>query len=390
VSRFLGAYEAFIAKATDAPVEFGHAAGLACLSTVALGRRWIDRGQGIRPNLYLLLTADSSKDRKSTSVGHAVDLLRDVEEERLAPGDFTAEGLISYMRKRKTGSKAKLLIAISEFGQYLAAAGTYGATTSATLCKLYDGESFERVRSGKKPLIIENPRVSMIGAVAYGMLEKYADPKEWITGFFARMMFVTPRTRPPRYDSPPPKPRFERDVARACLGDLRDELKRTGLKPLGVTAEADAVYSKWAKGFIQEMPDPAAMAARERLLNGVWKVAMLYQIDADPNESVSAEAMARACAFGQNCWASFLVVYGATAGDNFSRILRRAWQFISAAGPAGVSRREILRRFGANANVVLNALDVLQKMDAVALKNLPAPKGGRPSTVCVAIEPYKD
>jgi hypothetical protein len=107
LSRFLAAYHDLFFSSTDACPEYALASGLACLSTISLSRRWIERGGGIHPNLYLLLVGESSRDRKSTSIKMAQGLLADVEESRLGPGDFTSEGLVFHMRKRKAGNSRK-------------------------------------------------------------------------------------------------------------------------------------------------------------------------------------------------------------------------------------------------------------------------------------------
>jgi len=367
MSRFLQAYAQYVSKTTDAPQIFGHAAGLSCLSTIALGRRWLNRGSGIKPNVFMMLTADSSKDRKSTSVDLAINLLREVDEDRVGPKDFTSEGLISLMRVRKVGkARSKLIIPISEFGRYLAAAKSYAASTSAMLCDLYDGEDYERVRSGKRPLIVEKPRVSMLAAVAYGMLEKFADPNDWVTGFFARIVWIMPEEDPNRvrYHSQPPKPTSERDLAKASLLDLVDELKKTGA--MTVSSQADTDYSNFAQSFAtNDYGDPVLAAQRERLLNTVWKLAMLYQIDENPSQPISAQSMGFAIWFAQKAWTSFHKIYGKTAGTSFSKLCSKIHLRVHQGGPGGTYRRDVYRGLHMQAEHFDRAMDVLIKNGAL-------------------------
>lgn len=385
MSRFLAAYQAYMSKATDAPKSFVMAGGLACLSTIALSRRWLNKGNGVRPNVFLMLTADSSKNRKSFSVDTPVELLRDVEEDRVGPKDFTSEGLIFTMRKRPKGkSRNKLILPISEFGRYLAAAQSYAASTGAMLCDLYDGDDYERVRSGKRPLFVEKPRLSMLAAVAYGMLEKFADPKDWITGFFARIVWVMPETDPNRvrYFNQPAKPTAERDIAKAALIDLREEL-RASKGAMAVSAQADAVFDAFAKPFAaQEVNDPVLEAQRERLLNTIWKVAMLFQIDENPQHPVGPQAMSYAIWFAQQAWTSFQKIYAKTASSPFIKLAHRVHHVAWHADGHTIPMREIYRTLHLSAEHLARVLDMLVKADSIEVA-----KSGRAMVVRALCEP---
>ncbi len=374
MSRFLATYQAFVSKATDAPAEFGHAGGLACLSTIALGRRWIARGQdGIKPNIFLMLVAGSSRDRKSTSVKMATSLLRDVEHERVGPTNFTAEGLLVQMAKKneKDEQRNKMLVPMSEFGEYLSSAATYGTTTASTLCALYDGEDYDRVRAGGAPIYIAKPRLSILAAVAYGMLEKYGDARDWNTGFFNRFLFVAPNPEIPRtrYDAEPVFPAAEADYARAALADLQRSLEETK-GPMGISKAGEEIYRGFSKTIPADSEDPVLSAQRERLLNAVWKLSMLYQVDLDPHMPISELAVTRACDFAQMSWAAFKLVYSKTAADDFSRLLRRVIEFV-AAHPEGTTRRVILHQFHLNAARLLPVLEFGLKMGAIRSQVIP-------------------
>lgn len=349
MSRFLAAYEDLFAKSTDAPVEFGHAGGLAVLSAIALGRRWIERGASrIKPNIFMLLTADSSRDRKSTSVQIATNILREVESKRIGPDDFTAEGLVSMMRKRpgKGKTRNRLILAIEEFGSYLATARrAYGENLAASMCKMYDGRSFEKARSGKKPILIKDPMVTLFGGVAYGMLEKYADPNDWTTGFFTRILWITPVNRRPLFVTPPQTPTLEIKVAIDKLADLSRDLRTTRKNgAMQLTSNAEVLHAEFSKELEldEAREDPAVVAQRERLLNAVWKLAILYQIDIDPNKPISDQAVDSACMFARLAWQGFRTVHSRASGTYNNRIYRRTWEFLHKKGKP-VPKRDIYR-----------------------------------------------
>lgn len=392
MSRFLAAYEDLFAKSTDAPVEFGHAGGLAVLSTIALGRRWIERGASrIKPNVFMLLTADSSRDRKSTSVSIAVDIIKEVDARRVGPDDFTAEGLVSFMRHRggenqqddedgefdtkKIVTKSRIVLPIEEFGTYLAASGSYAKTLAATMCRLYDGRRIEKVRaSGKTVIVVEDPLVTMLGGVAYGMLERYADETDWITGFFTRIVWVTPVNRRVPYVTPPPTPTTQRKIVVDAAQSIYNELvtsAHSGVMQL--TPNANQIFQTFAENLKidEKCEDPAVVAQRERLLNVIWKLSILYQIDIDSSYDISDVAVQRACTFAQQAWTSFKLVYARCSGTRQGRLIRRVWEYVSAHGEpskrkldgsyesGGVTRRQLYRGLGMSVGDVIPILDML-------------------------------
>lgn len=387
LSRFLSSFYNYQDQATDAPYDFGYAGGLTCLSTIALGRKWIDRGSGIRPNLFTMLVAGSSDARKSTSIKNAQSVIEQVEEDRIGPDDFTPEGLVYYMRKRSKGSQGgirnKLLIPIEEYGEVLARAGSYASGLTATLCKLYDGSDYERIRSGKRPVLVPKPRLSIFAACALGMFEKFGNSNDWATGFYPRFLFVTPRERPAKKPAAPPKPKAAFDDTVLRLKALRDQLKANP-GPMPTTSAAETLQANFAN-TLPESDDPVIAAIRERYLNTVWKVAILYQIDEDPDQAIGAQSMTYAIWWMERCWQSFQLVYNATAGSEFTRVLRRVNQKIKDTGDDGITKRDLLRIFTMSSEKLLPILDILLKMGAVyTTRGPPGPRGGRPQEVLVA------
>ncbi len=370
MSRFLASYENYVGKITDAPQDFGHAAGLSILSTICLGRRWVDRGRGIHPNLYIMLTADSSADRKSTSVDLAIELLREVDEDRIGPDDFTGEGLVSFMRKRPKsvgGTRSKIVLPLPEFGSFLAATKSYGGTLSPTLCKLYDGTTFERVRSGKKPVKVVNPRVSILGGVAFAMLEQFANHYDWTNGFFARMIWVTPKNRRPRMAVPPKPTKADFDLARAALADVH-KIVKLAPGPMAIDPNADALLQT----FIATIPDDgdiALIAQRERLINSAMKVAMLYQVDLDPGLPIGTQAMTKAIAFANQAYLAFQFVYSRSSGSERGRLIRKIWRKITEMGTAGIARRDLYRACHLSLDEFNPLMDIMET-GGVVMKSL--------------------
>lgn len=377
MSRFLSSFRTFVSAISDTPNEFIEAAGLVCLSTIAMGRRWIPKGNEIRPNLFVMLIAGSSRDRKSTALSHALDLIDDVEPERIGPDDFTAEALVRHMSTPFKGdrpAKNVQTIGIREFGTYLAQAQTYGATASAQLCKLYDGDSFKQIRATREPLQVDKPRLTIIAACAFGMFERYADPKDWNTGFYARFLFIPALNRKPRNDIPPGQALVERECAMARLVDLRRELLEVS-GPMAMLPAAEEVFRSFLTSFGPESTDPAENASMERLYNTTLKLALLYQIDLAPERPIGPEAMSLATAFGKVAWAGFQRAYRTSAGDDSSRLFRKLWKAISESKECGVDRSILLRNFHLAAGRFDQILRTLIANGIVELREVANPNG---------------
>ncbi len=311
-------------------------------------------------------------------------LVEEADPRKVGPADFTGEGLISLMRHRKKGTdRNRLILPMKEFGAYLSTTSTYGSGTGTILCALYDGDDYERVRSGKRPLLVEKPRLSILGGCAYEMLAKYGDEREWNTGFFARFLFVVSneQSRRPRFEEQPVTPRAELDACRARLVDLTRELEETKA-PFEVMPAASKILREFSRSIPDNDTDTAASAARERLLNALWKVAMLYQIDVNPQAHIGEVAAEAACGFIRKCWEGFLTVKGVTSGSADSKLIDRLWRFIDRAGEAGVSKRNVLMNFKERADRIDPALKVLIGGEVVELR-----QQGR-TTMLVRREPY--
>lgn len=365
MSRFLGPYMSYVAQHTDAPVEFGHAAGLMCLSGITIGRRWLMNG--LHPNLFMLLVGPSSRDRKSKSIELGIDILEDVEPQRIGPSDFTMEGILNAMRTTKDGDPevARMVIPIPEFGAYLAQGKkSYMMGSSAILCQLYDGDTVKRQRA-KDMLVVKKPRVSLIGGCAHGMLEAYVEKLDWEGGFFARMMFVLGKTKTHEYTALPPKNSAARDVVRAALRDLANQLHAyPTAHPIDQTAQQ--IYDNHVRTIPDRGGDSATVAQRERLLNSIPKLALLYQIDANPQVPIGPDAMQAAINFSQHAWASFVYAYGLSAGSHASKLMKKIWRKLWDAPRHEMKRRDLLRGFTLTLGELVPVLDALRKLGVLA------------------------
>jgi hypothetical protein len=344
----MGYWRTFFLSATDAPASYGEAAGLMALSSIALGQRSLSVGGGIRPNLFMLLTGDSSVARKSTAVRFAKQMVQEVRPQLVGPADFTMEGLFQWMLKKneETGKcRTTLAIFAEEFGTNLAQSAAYGGTMREDMCRIYDGDDFEKVRASGANFTISNPRMNFFGGVAYPLLSRYCSKDDWFIGFFMRFMFVTPlQMREPQVI----QPTFPRALWQHCVAEMlkiHDEIQQRGAE-LRLTPAADALYRQTITSLnTMEMTETeVAPVYMQRLGPNILKLALLYQIDEDPHADVSAASMKNAVDFASYCaWPGFQKAYKVTTVKEVGTHLDAV--FAMARRPEGVAKPDVYRTF---------------------------------------------
>lgn len=377
MSRFITPFLDFFQKATDAPMAYGEAAALMAVSTIALGRRWVNIGEGIQANLFMMIVGDSSVSRKSTSVNYAKKMVNFVEPRRVAPNDYTMEALMKWMgdplEGEPKGSKLKqnnVSIFSDEFGTDLSRMTAYGPTMQADFCRLYDGEDITKIRITSSPLVVIRPRVSMLAGAAYQMLQQHLTAKDWTNGFLMRFLYVGPQYIRQKFSRQPSRPQLEWDIAQNGLNDILTELNQPvqfgqpalpGLPHttrtwfgLDLSPQAQWMFDNLNNYFdsIRTTLSFIAQTYIERFKVSLQKVALLYQIDEDSTRAISAQSMQKAIDFcGNICWPSFQVAHEKTTSGEFAALAEIIMNVITAAG-GSVQIRDLARQFPNNRQVV--------------------------------------
>lgn len=355
MSRFIAPFRQFFLKATDAPFQYGEAAALMTLASVAVGRRELDYGSGIRPNLFMMLAGPSSAPRKSTSVAFTKKYLKDVDDQRVGPRDYTVEGLLKWMQEKDPATKKtrnKVTLIAEEFGSDLARMEAYAGTMATDFCALYDGESFEKVRAKSGFFRVERPRVNLFAACAYPMLKRYVKPRDWMNGFLMRFLFVVPTEYRHQYPIAPPFPAPDYQYAMNALKTLRDDLKHSASSHAKLRLDQPA--EQYYAAVMQQLQGAAALLGPTpqtylaRFGPNILKLALLYQIDIDPYSWVTAQAVHLAAHFAlTTCWPSFMETYKQTAMGDFETLFHSVYDALREAN-APMTRSELARKYWGN------------------------------------------
>jgi hypothetical protein len=173
-----------------------------------------------------------------------------------------------------------------------------------------------------------------------------------------------------------------RELATAKLVDLLQEISTTA-KAMTISPEALRILETFEEKFSvirEDENDLALVAQRDRLVNSAWKISLLYQMDLDPHAPIGKLAMEKACELVPLFWSSFRTVFGLCGGEVFTRLYLKVWQRITAAGEAGIRKRDLGRTFFRHTKDYTAVLEQLVKTEAIRITS------GRPSMIYV-LEP---
>lgn len=342
------------------------------LSGVTLGRRWISRGaSGIKPNIYMMLVGDSSVARKSTSVTMSKRSLSEVDEHRVGPVDYTMEGLVRWMTQKNpetNKSRNRVVLYAEEFGSDLARMEAYAKTVMGDLCRLYDGESFTKVRAHGPEVTLDKPRVSMFAACAYDMLSRHLSFKDWSNGFLMRYLFVAPQVMRPKTALTPPHPEHEWKEAVLGLKVLRDDLMRH-TSPIEIDYAGESIFTQFSVFIDQQVAALSYIQQvyAQRFLTSVLKLSLLFQTDLDPFMPIGEQAMRAATKFGyEECWPSFMATVEKTTSTDFQSLHQQVVRLLMVQ-PA--SKRALAQRFTGN-RTLEQVIGYMQGMGQVGTKKV--------------------
>lgn len=195
--HFVTQYIEYAAQQTDAALEYSEACALALLTLAGSPSRIMlgPYGEhGLPVNLYLLLTGDSTRSRKSTSQR----IMKDIAEWALPtsgmPARVTTEALIELLAKQ---SPQAALWTPDEFGILLSQIGRrdFLRGIEEVLLTVYGGEDYTYVKAGEKTVSVHDPALTVVAAStpeALGM----AGPQAQVTGLLPRFAVVFPRVLP--------------------------------------------------------------------------------------------------------------------------------------------------------------------------------------------------
>lgn len=194
---WIDTYTRIITEMTGSPAEFNQLAGMITIA-VAIQRKAVLRMSfsDIYPNIYGCVIARSSVYHKSSSLQKPRLLLQRANLDRLLLSELmTSEGLLKELRGQSSG-----VILRDEIGTLFDSHNTkYLRQLKPDLTAIFDCYPYSR-RLSNEEIKVEKPYLSILGATTPQRFFEGVSQTDWVDGFLARWLFVTP-TAEPNFDA---------------------------------------------------------------------------------------------------------------------------------------------------------------------------------------------
>jgi hypothetical protein len=247
-------YVAYATQRTDAPVEFLEASAYAGLSVVVGRKAQLTLATGpVIPTLWVMLVADSTRYRKSTTIDLIGDVLQRAALDVFAPDDFSPQRLINLMAER---SGKATLFRRDEFGGFYEGLNKleHQAGGKQVLINFHDGHDYRKELVGQKMVdkdtgeitrkaeIIEvkDPFLSILAGTQRDLFLSQAHPGDIYSGFLVRFVYIVPEGLPPRKDVEELDPSIEKG-----RDSLVAEVRELANAPLRRMRLAQGVLKRW-------------------------------------------------------------------------------------------------------------------------------------------------
>jgi hypothetical protein len=221
VTTFVEEYIEWASSLGDAAPQYHQAGALILLSSILSGMVRLPTSFGtIKPNLWFMILADTTLTRKSTAMDVAMDLIEEIDSNRILATDGSIEGLMGSLSTRP-GQPSVFLR--DEFSGLLEAMvkKDYYAGMAETLTKLYDGKLQKRILK-KEVIEVKDPCLILFAGGIRNKVCGLLTSEHVSSGFIPRFVFITAESDVARVR--PLGPPSEQNVTarNAMLATLRD------------------------------------------------------------------------------------------------------------------------------------------------------------------------
>ncbi len=289
-NSFLCEYVEGISKITDAPQCFILFSGLALLSAVLNHFRFV-WAMPTHLNLYILLLAQSTSERKSTVIDIVGDYLAEVGKiapepiKLIYPSAFSPEAFFDELTEHNRGIILwrELNVVKSLFEK------TYGKGLSSQFTNIWDGRPISKRFKTDGFKSVNNPVVSILcGGIGEWLVEGLKK-LDFQGGLWTRFLFVPVTSKNKEYHAPGS---FSLDSK--ILFQLRRLISLPSENVMMNIETAKPIHMEWMISLTKErnrLDDAIIETFYNKLEINALKIACLLQLAADHSTIVGAEAM---------------------------------------------------------------------------------------------------
>jgi hypothetical protein len=205
--HFVSVFIRYAAECIDTAHEYFEAVALMLLAvaTPKVRARLRQYPGGLPTAFYAILIGDSTRSRKTSTIGLGLDLLEQPVPDCLLAEQASPEAFVEQLAGRSHNST---LWAVDELGETLDKLhhSKYMAGLRGLLLSLYEGRSYRYKRTTKRTkkgepvedsLLIDSPNLAVLGATTPSIFE-IVTSRDVSSGFMARFAVVMPSGRPVR------------------------------------------------------------------------------------------------------------------------------------------------------------------------------------------------
>jgi hypothetical protein len=356
--HFVSAFVAYARECTDTAHEYFEAVGLLGLAVAMpnLRARLRQYPAGLTTGFYGILIGDSTRSRKTSTIGLGLDLLDEAVPDCLLAEQASPEAFVEQLAARSHNSS---LWAVDEFGETLDKLhhSKYMAGLRGLMLTLYEGRNYSYKRTTKRTkkgepiddsLRVDSPNLAILGATTPSIFE-IVTARDVSSGFMARFAVVMPTSRPPRRGLE--EPTADLVSLRATLAGWLSRIylwAKSRERHVCFVGDALRIIDHFAETIetSDALANDRARAMLQRLNAMTVKLSMLAAVGrpgaVDQDELTVTDADARAAVAVATRWGQYAIEFGSRVGETLfeQQITPARWMSCArraAAAPAGSS-----------------------------------------------------
>jgi hypothetical protein len=238
----IGEFAKIMSEGTEVSEEFYFATGLTMLGASCGNRLKLDNALNMDPRLYLLLLGASGLVKKSTAVRKTADFFESVWSHNplkkwpiLCHGLGSAEGLAVKLQQGKEG----VVLIYDEIKALIDKSKIESSTLLSMIASLFELTRYENATK-KKPLIVEDARLSLIGCCTTDTYENMWTADAIAIGLPNRLFIVGADSKK-KVCWPEPRDKAKVEAIRLRIIKQMNRLPLT----LGIEPEAKLEWEQW-------------------------------------------------------------------------------------------------------------------------------------------------
>lgn len=270
-SGFIKKYMNYAGGLCEAPDEFNQFLSLILLASTVGNKSYFHWGAAkLFPNLWFLLVAPSSSEKKTASFLPAMKILYNLDNEIIYPNEFSRESLLKRLSKQPTG-----VFFYSEYKSFVEVLNKQYVDAMGLFTDLFDPRSVPYKRellNSEKTFEICDPAINLVTATPIEWLCDKLREEDIMGGFLLRFFIITAKPSNKFYNIP----QQDNITLKQDIVEQLQKIKNIS-EPFSLTHRANELHKRWYIHFRKKYSGRFGSLAN-RIQTYSIKFAMLYEI----------------------------------------------------------------------------------------------------------------